>query len=206
MRRRLPWIVVAIVALIVAATLLRRQPPPLSDAEINTEGHFASDSLGVSLMLPRSSGWRFAKEAPVPGGAYIAARHESGNSIVRLFASPNDGERQLAEVESNRRAQLATLFGVTDLADVIDQVLQEEHNDVAGYPAIQWQAFTKTLGAPGEPTHRIMFLWIATVQPEWVFECLGMIFFPADPTPAERAEYDVLLRDTGFIVQSLRVR
>ena len=89
MKRQLPWIVVGLIALLVAAALLRRQPAvsTSSDAEVNTEGHFASDSLGVSLFLPDSPGWSFRREPAIPNEPYMSAVHEGENAIVKLYAS-----------------------------------------------------------------------------------------------------------------------
>ena len=208
MKRQLPWIVVGLIAVVVAAALLRRQPAvsTSSDREVNTEGHFASDSLGVSLLLPNSPGWSFRREPPIPGEPYMSAVHAGENAIVKLYASRTTPGIDLDEVVDRRRAHLASFFGVPNLDDAMSEVMQNARTELNGHPTLQWQAMTKVMGAEGEPTVQIMFLWVATVQPEWVFECLGMLRFPAAPTPEEQQVTGALMHDMASIVESFRVR
>ena len=209
MRRTLIWIAVVLVVGIVAVMLLRRdvaQQPVISDPEINTEGHFLSDSLGVNLFLPPSPGWRFRRDPAVPGGSYVTALHEKDRCTVRVFVAPTTPTTTLDEVITARRAQFAGFFRVDSLSQVIDRVMQEEIPEVDGYPALQWQALTRPLAMEQGKSSRVMFMWSATARDDYVYECVAMILVPEDLLPEEQREYDELLRDAAFIMESFKIR
>ena len=207
MRRRLLWILAVALVAVAAVLLLRRDPNRFAglDPEVNTEGHFVSDSLGVALMLPSTGGWSFRRDAAVPGAPYITAVHESERASAQLFVEPRLPTTTLEGVVRQRRFQLASYFGADSLVQVVGRVMQEEIRDVDGHPTMQWQAVTHPMNMQGV-TARIMFMWMATLRPGNSYECIAMLTIPTDLLPEEQREYDALIQDVAFIMQSFRIR
>lgn len=209
LRRTIIWITTLLLVAVVAVLLLRRDVshnPGSSDPEINTEGHFLSDSLGVNLFLPPSPGWSFRRDALEPGGSYVSALHESERCTVRLFVAPTLPTTTMDGVIKQRRAQLARSFDVDSLQQVLGRVIQEEIHEVDGYPALQWQAITRPLTMEDGKRSRVMFMWSATMRPDYIYECVAMILLPEDLLQEEQQEYDALLQDVVFIMQSFKIR
>ena len=209
MRRIIVWITTVSLVVVVAVLVLRRDVshnPGSSDPEINTEGHFLSDSLGVNLFLPPSPGWTLRRDPPVPGGSYVTALHETGRSTVRVFVAPSQPTTTLEGVIAMRRAQLAGSFGADNLEQVLGRVMQEEIGEIDGHPALQWQAITQPLTMEEGKASRVVFMWHATTRTDYIYECLAMILVPEDLLPEEQREYDTLLQDVAFIMQSFKIR
>ena len=51
-----------------------------------------------------------------------------------------------------------------------------------------------------------MFMWTATLRPERSYECIAMLLIPTDLLPEEQREYDALVQDVAYIMQSFRIR
>lgn len=195
-----------LVALIAAVLLLRREPnAPSSQVEIaGTE--FASDSLGVAFSIPPGRGWSLQRDPPIPGGSYVSASREDDLASFKLFVTPADQARSLSDIERRRRDQFASLFGVSDLAVVIDHVLQEDRSEELGFPVLRWQAVTTAVDVAGEAPARVMFMWMATLRESFAYEAVGLLRFPAEPTPEQGAVTDGLLADLASMLQSIRLR
>jgi len=208
LRRIILWIVSLVLIAVVAIFVLRRDAAQVAtgDPEVNTEGHFLSDSLGVSLFLPPSEGWRFRRDARVPGSAYITAIHDDDNPSVRLYVAATQPTTTMESVIEERRVRLAAFFNVDSLSTVIGRVMQEEVRDVEGHPVWQWQALTHPLTMEDGSQSRIMFMLTATVRPDFVYECVGMVLIPMSLLPEEQRGYDALVQDLAFVMQSFRVR
>lgn len=208
MRRTIIWIVSIVLIAAVAVLLLRRDTAQIvsSDAEVNTEGHFLSDSLGVTLFLPPSEGWLFRRDARAPGSAYVTAAHAGDDATVRLFVAPTLLTTNMESVIEDRRNGLASYFDVPDLSQVIGRVMQEEIREVDGHPVWRWDALTHPLTMQDGSQSRILFMWTATVRPDNVYECLAMLLIPMALLPEEQRQYDALVQDLAFIMQSFRVR
>jgi len=208
LRRIILWIVTIVLLGSAAVWLLRRDASHIvsTDAEVNTEGHFMSDSLGVTLFLPPSEGWSFRRDPPVPGGPYITAVHASGRATVRLFVLPAQPMTTLEDIIERRRAQFASTFGVDSLSQVIGHVMQEEIRDLDGYPTLQWQAMTRPVSLEEGKQARIMFMWTVSLRQERSYECIAMMLIPTDLLPEEEREYDALVQDVASIMESFRIR
>jgi hypothetical protein len=208
LRRRVLWAVSILLLVVIAVVVLRRDAARVEspDAEVNTEGHFVSDSLGVTLLLPQSPGWSFRRDPPVPGGSYITAVHESQRATVRLFVKAVEPGTTLESVLQQRRIWMASLFGADSLDQIIAKVMQEEMSQVDGHPLLQWQAMTHPLSIEEGRRSRVMFMWSATVWPQNAYECIAMMLIPTDLLPEEQREYDALVQDVASIMQSFRIR
>ena len=208
MRRTIIWIVVLVLIAAAAILLLRRDAAQVAtgDPEVNTEGHFVSDSLGVSLFLPPTKGWHYRRDARVPGGAYITAANAADNASVRLFVMQTQPTTTMENVIDNRRIRLAAHFNVDSLSTVIGRVMQEEIREIDGHPVWQWQAVTHPLTNDDGSQSRIMFMATASVRADYVYECVGRMLIPMGLLPEEQREYDALVQDLAFIMQSFRVR
>jgi len=208
LRRAIIWILTIVLIGAVAVLALRRGSARVAtgDAEVNTEGHFLSDSLGVTLLLPPSKGWRFDREASVSGGPYVSAVRDDERANVRLFVAQTQPTSTIESVVENRREQFAAYFGVDSLSTVVGRVMQEEMVDQDGHPVWQWQSITHPLTMQDGKQSRIMFMWMATVRPDNVYECIAMLLIPMGLLPEEQREYDVLMQDLAFIMQSFRIR
>jgi hypothetical protein len=208
LRRTIIWTLCIVFVAVVAILALRRDTARVErgDTEVNTEGHFLSDSLGVTLFLPPSEGWSFRRDAPRPGGSYITALDAKGRSTVRLFVARTEPTTTLEGVIEARRLQLARSFTADSLAQIIGSVMQEEYREVDGHPVYHWQALTRSLTMEDGKQSRVMFLWTASVWPEYVYECFAMLLLPMDLLPEEQREYDALMQDVAFIMQSFRIR
>ena len=206
-RRATAALVVLVVSAIVAVALVLRRDPSssASRAEIQ-DTEFLSDSLGVALSLPPGRGWSFQREPSIPGNAYVTAMHRSDAASVKLFATPSDLVEGLDDVERRRKDQFASLFGATDLAMVIDHVVREDRAEEAGYPTLRWQALSVPVDVAAEGESRVMFMWIATVRQQFAYEVVGLLRFPAQPSPEATAQVDSLLVDMAGIFQSLRMQ
>jgi hypothetical protein len=206
-RRATAVLVVLVVAAIVAVALvLRREPSSSAQRAEIQDTEFLSDSLGVALSLPPGRGWSFQREPAIPGNSYVTATHRSDAASVKLFATPSEQVQGLDDVERRRKDQLASLFGATDLAAVIDHVVREDRAEEAGYPTLRWQALSVPVDVAAEDQARVMFMWIATVRARFAYEVVGLLRFPAQPTPEATARVDSLLTDMAGIFQSLRMQ
>jgi hypothetical protein len=208
LRRIILWAVSIVLLATVAVVFLRRDAArdENPDSEVNAEGHFVSDSLGVTLLLPPSEGWSFRRDPPVPGGSYVTAVHEGGNATVRLFVKPVQPGTTFESVLQERRAWLTNLFGADSLGQIIGKVMQEEVSEIDGHPTLQWQAMTRPISLEEGRSSRVMFMWSAAVWPQHAYECVAMLLIPTDLLPEEQREYDALVKDVAFIMQSFRIR
>jgi hypothetical protein len=207
MRRRALTVLVVVVAAIVGVTfLLRREPHGSTSRSEIQETEFLSDSLGVALSLPPGRGWSFELEPHIPGNAYVTAAHRSNLASVKLFATPSNRVNGLTDVERRRKDQLASLFGASDLAVVVDQVLREERTDEAGFPTLRWQAISVPVDVAAEEQARILFMWVATVRERFAYELVGLVRLPVEARPENASRTDSLLTDMAGILQSMRLR
>ena len=152
---------------------------------------------GLSFTEPRFSRCTYARNKTSNGPR--AAMHSKRTMPIEYTSVR-------ASTRPPRNCSGATYFGVPNLDDAIADVLQDARTELNGHPALQWQSITKVMGSEGEPTVQIMFLWVATVQPEWVFECLGMLRFPVNASPEEQAAASQQMEDLASVVESFRVR
>ncbi len=167
---------------------------------------FTDDSLGVRLRLPESPGWSLRREPPSADGRVLTATHSSDRATIQLYSNPVQEGVDLEGVFARRQAAVAEMFQVRSLDQVIARVLKDETQPVNGRPYRQWQAVTQPVQVPGSKPESICFMWLQTVRPGGSLECLGMVRFPAQPTPEEQAEADGLTRDVSYILQSFEVR
>ena len=206
--KRLVLVGLAAAALVSLAVLLLRghgKSPAKQPENVLLARAFMSDSLGVSLRLPESTGWSLRRDPAESSGAVVTARHEGGRATVRLFVTPStDPDLDLAL--RRRQAQVATIFGVKDLNAIITKVIRNERNVVDGYPTLQWQAMTDVGEAPGEAPSYVMFMWELVVLKTHTVECLGMVRCEAQPKEEGKAAIEGLQQDVAFILQSAQFR
>ena len=201
-------VALAAVALVSLAVLLLRghgKGPARPSQNLLLARAFMSDSLGVSLRLPESTGWSLRRDPPDSSGSVVTARHEGGLATVRLFVtSATDPDLDLAL--RRRQGQVAAVFGVKDLNAIITKVIRNERGVVGGHPTLQWQAMTDVGEAPGEAPSYVMFMWEIVVLKTRTVECLGVVRCEAQPKDERRAVIEGLLQDVAFILQSAQFR
>lgn len=167
-------------------------------------GQFHDDSLGVILFqIPPDRGWTLHQEPPVPGGPLLSAEHSGGMASLKLFVTPNDRVRDLNELVRRRRDQLASLFSVSDLDQVVSRILGEDTKDRDGYPAMQWQAMTAPVDVAGADPVYVMFLWLATRRQQFSYEGVGLLRIPVDRAQ-QSATTDSLLGDMAFMLETMK--
>ena len=208
MKRNLVLVGVALVVVAVAILILRRGPQstPTSLSPFGVvAGEFSNDSLGVlSVRLPPQRRWQMRRDPAMPGGSLLTAEHADGTASWKLFVTPADKVNSLEEVIRRRRDQLASLFGVTDLDQVVGRVLGEDVQERDGYPAVQWQAITQPVDVAGaEPIH-VIFMWVATLRENYAYEGVGLLRFPVSTSQAQSAVSDSLLDDMVFMMETMR--
>ncbi len=199
-------IVLAAVVLAVAVWWLRRGPQATGEAPARVAGQYLNDSLGVGMLLPSTPGWSFRYAPDVPGGGLAMAIHAGQTASVRLYEHARTDVSGLEEVIRDRRKQLAEVFQVTEVDSVIESVIKEEFVDFDGHPAWQWQAVTEPVAVAGKEPQRVMFMLLILERPEHVFEAVGILGYPARPTPEQQAALQALANDITFILGSFQVR
>jgi hypothetical protein len=200
--------VVGVLVVLVAVLVLRRGPQTTPDAALQSaiiNGEFSNDSLGVlSVRLPPQRGWSLTRDPAVLGRSFVTAEHSGGTASWKLFVTPAEKLDSLDDVIQRRRDQLASMFGATDLDQVIGQVLNEDVQERDGFPAMQWQAISQPVDvAGGEPIY-VVLMWVATLRENFAYEGVGLLRFPADGTPQQRASSDSLLNDMAFLMESMQ--
>lgn len=205
MKRNL-WIVLAAVVFAVAVWWLRRSPQPTTDVPPSAHGQYLNDSLGVGMLLPSSPGWSFRYAPDVPGGGLAMAVHAGQTASVRVYGHAKTEAAGLEEVIRNRRKQLADLFQVTELDSVIQDVIKNEYIEFEGHPAWQWQGVTEPVAVAGKEPQRVMFMLLILERAENIFEAVGVLGYPARPTPAQQDTLQALANDIAFVLGSFQVR
>jgi hypothetical protein len=205
------WLVVVAVVLAVglaAALFVRRGPQsdPGAGSGVLSGNTFVDDTLGVMMRLPESPGWTLRREPAGTDGGVATATHTSGLATVRLFVVPLQPDDTIESLFERRQQQLAAIFGVEDLDQLVAEVVHDNRREVAGHPYRQWQALTQPVDVPGEDPARIIFLWVLTTRPERGYEAIGMVRVPAQLTPESQARSDSLLGDVAGVMQSFQVR
>lgn len=207
MQRQSIVAIAVIAAIVLAVGLFMKQGGRNESGGGTIESRaFSDDSLGVRLRLPESPGWSLRREPPSADGRVLTAVHSSDRATIQLFSTPLQEGLDLAGLFSRRQATVAQLFQVRSLDQVIARVIKDETQPVNGRPYHQWQAITQPVEVPGGKPESICFMWLQTLRPAGCLECLGMVRFPAQPTPEEQAEIDGLIRDVSYILQSFEVR
>ena len=125
---------------------------------------------------------------------------------VRVYAHPKGQGASLQDVIQQRREQLARIFGVSDLDEVIERVIKDESVEFSGRPAWQWQGVTQTVAVAGEEAKKIMFMLLTLEREQNIFEVVGILAYPARPTPEQQQTAQALSKDVSFILQSFQVR
>jgi hypothetical protein len=207
MQRRSIVAVAAIAALVLAVSLFMK-PSGRKEAggSTVTSNTFTDDSLGVRMRLPESSGWSFRREPAAADGRRASVVHADGRATLQLYAAPLPENLGIDDVFTRRQADVAAMFQARSLDQVIARVLKNETQSINGRPYRQWQAITQPVEVPGGKVESICFMWLQTVRANSSIELLGMVRFPAQPTPAEQTATDALVRDVSYVLQSFEVR
>ncbi len=204
--------VLALVVLAVAVWVLRRGPQGTPPSAAVAPGQYVNDSLGVGMLLPETPGWVFRQGADVPGGGVVMALYADSTAArgqqasVRVYAHPKTAGASLQDIAQQRREQLAHVFGVENLDEVIEKVIKNEEVDFGGRPAWQWQGVTENVAVAGEEPKRVMFMLLTLEREQNIFEVVGILAYPARPTPADQQTAQALSQDVNFILQSFQVR
>ena len=195
---------VAVVLLIGAILYLRRAPVATQEVASNPN-LYENDSLGVGMPLPQSPGWSFRYAPNVPGGGVVMAVHEGEKASVRLYAHAKP-PATLQEVVAARRKELASIFQVEDLDQVVEHVIKNDYVQFQGHPAWQWQGVTEAVAVAGEEPQKVMFMLLALEREERIFDIVGILAFPARATPEQQQAVQALSNDLQFVLANLQLR
>lgn len=196
---------VAIVVLVGAVLYLRRAPVVSQPSTQTAAGLYENDSLGVGMPLPTTPGWSFRYAPEVPDGGLVMAVHAGQKASVRLYAHSRQATT-LQEVVTRRRARLAAVFQVNDLDDVVQNVIRDESVQFQGHPAWQWQGVTEPVAVAGEEPQKVMMMLLVLEREQSIFDIVGLLAYPAQPTPEQLEAVQALSADLQFVLGNLQIR